>query len=84
MCKTYVDGSGHDESKWHYNGTNELGFQGIFVLKTEKEFKKKPRPIGTRYFEYPTRDGENLARVQRIDFEDKDKDTKQQSWNGIK
>jgi uncharacterized protein (DUF927 family) len=26
---------GHDESKWHYNGVNELGFQGKFVLKAE-------------------------------------------------
>jgi predicted P-loop ATPase len=82
MCKTYVDGSGHDESRWHYNGVNELGFQGKFVLKAEQEFKKKPRPIGTSYFEYPTRDGEKLARVVRIDYKDKDKDIKQQFWSG--
>jgi putative DNA primase/helicase len=70
MCKTYADGSGHDESKWHYTGVNELGFQGKFVLKIEQEFKKKPRPIGTKYYEYPSRDGKPLARVVRLDHED--------------
>lgn len=84
MCKTYVDGSGHDESKWHYTGVNELGFQSKFVLKQEPEFKKKQRPIGTKYYEYPSRDGKPLARVVRIDYADKDKKIWQEYWDGSK
>ncbi|MEG3902065.1 DUF5906 domain-containing protein [Microcoleus sp. B4-C5] len=44
--------------------------------------KKAIRPAGTRYWEYPARDGSPLARVRRIDFGDgRKKDIKQQHWD---
>uniref|UniRef100_UPI00286AD10B hypothetical protein n=1 Tax=Chamaesiphon sp. VAR_48_metabat_135_sub TaxID=2964699 RepID=UPI00286AD10B len=42
-------------------------------------FVKSPRPIGTKYFEYPDRSGEKLARVVRIDYPDKPKKIWQES-----
>jgi hypothetical protein len=84
-CKTYVDGIGHDESQWHYNGANKQGFQGIFVLKqTEPEFVKSPRPKSSKSYYYPNRDGSPLLRVNRIDKGDGNKDFYQQHWNGSK
>ncbi len=84
LCKTHVDGMGHDESTWHYNGVNELGFQGKFVLKTEPEFVKPPRPKGTKSYYYPSREGENLVRVDRIDRGNGKKDFYQKHWDGSK
>ena len=66
MCKTYVDGMGHDESQWHYNGVNELGFQGKFVLKTEPQYVKPPRPKSRKEYFYPDRDHRSLVKVTRI------------------
>jgi phage/plasmid-associated DNA primase len=44
--------------------------------------KKPIRPAQTRYWEYPSRDGEKLVRVRRIDFGNgKKKDIKQQHWD---
>jgi putative DNA primase/helicase len=44
--------------------------------------KKPIRPVQTRYWEYPSRDGEKLVRVRRIDFGNgKKKDIKQQHWD---
>lgn len=84
-CKTYVSGIGHDASKWHYNGTNKQGFQGIFVLKqTEPEFVKSPRPKSSKFYYYPNRDGSPLLRVNRIDKGDGKKDFYQQHWHGSK
>mgnify|MGYP000252820189 CR=1 FL=1 len=85
-CKTFVDGIGHDESKWHYNGVNKQGFQGIFVLKEdEKEFVKSPRAKGKKYYYYPNRDGGLLVRVERIDYgSGKKKDFYQSHWDGSK
>ena len=85
-CKTYVSGIGHDESKWHYNGVNKQGFQGIFVLKEdEKEFVKSPRAKGKKYYYYPNRDGGLLVRVERIDYgSGKKKDFYQSHWDGSK
>ena len=84
MCKTYVDGLGHDESKWHYNGTNELDFQGTFICKTEKEFIKAPRPQSEKHYLYPDRDGNNLVRVTRKDNGKGDKKFYQSHWDGGK
>jgi Protein of unknown function (DUF3987) len=84
-CKTYVDGSGHDSSQWHYNGANKQGFQGIFVLKqVEPEFVKSPRPKSSKSYYYPNRDGFSLLRVNRIDKGDGKKDFYQQHWDGSK
>jgi putative DNA primase/helicase len=84
MCKTCVDGMGHDESKWHYNGVNELGFQGNFVLKAEPEFIKPPRPKSRKDYYYPNRDGSNLVRVTRTDDGKGKKVFYQSHWNGGK
>jgi predicted P-loop ATPase len=84
MCKTYVDGSGHDESKWHYTGVNELGFQGKFVLKTEKEFVKASRPQSEKHYYYPDREGNNLVRVTRKDDGSGKKSFYQSHWDGGK
>ena len=84
MCKTYVDGSGHDESKWHYTGVNELGFQGTFVLKAEKEFVKAQRPNSEKHYYYPDRDGNNLVRVTRKDDGSGKKRFYQSHWDGGK
>ena len=44
--------------------------------------KKAIRPTGTRYWEYPDRDGSPLVRVRRIDFGDgRKKNIKQQHWD---
>jgi hypothetical protein len=84
-CKTYVSGIGHDESQWHYNGTNKQGFQGIFVLKqVELEFVKSPRPKSSKSYYYPNRDGSPLLRVNRIDKGDGKKDFYQQHWDSSK
>ena len=84
-CKTYVDGTGHDSSQWHYNGANKQGFQGIFVLKqVEPEFVKSPRPKSSKSYYYPNRDGSSLLRVNRIDKGDGKKDFYQQHWDGSK
>jgi hypothetical protein len=84
MCKTFVDGSGHDESKWHYTKANKLGFQGTFVLKTEKEFKKKARPKSEKHYYYPNRDGSNLVRVTRKDDGKGNRKFYQGHWDGGK
>jgi putative DNA primase/helicase len=84
MCKTCVDGMGHDESKWHYNGVNELGFQGNFVLKAEPKFIKQPRPKSRKDYYYPNRDGSNLVRVTRTDDGKGKKVFYQSHWNGGK
>jgi putative DNA primase/helicase len=84
MCKTYVDGVGHDESKWHYGGVNELGFQGKFVFKTEAEFVKPPRPQDKKEFYYPDRDGNSLVKVTRIDDGNGGKKFYQNHWDGGK
>jgi putative DNA primase/helicase len=84
MCKTCVDGMGHDESKWHYNGVNELGFQGTFVLKAETEFVKPPRPKSRKDYYYPHRDGSNLVRVTRTDDGKGKKVFYQSHWDGGK
>ena len=83
-CKTYVDGIGHDESQWHYNGVNELGFQGKFVLKTEPEFVKPLRPKSRREYYYPDRDGRSLVKVTRIDDGKGNKSFPQSHWDGGK
>jgi putative DNA primase/helicase len=84
-CKTYVSGIGHDESQWHYNGTNKQGFQGIFVFKqVESEFVKSPRPKSSKSYDYPNRDGSPLLRVNRIDRGDGQKNFYQQHWDGNK
>jgi hypothetical protein len=77
MCKTYSDGAGHDESKWHYNGINKLGFQGTFRLKTAKSVRPKSR----KDYYYPDRDGETLVKVTRIDDGKGKKDFYQQHWD---
>jgi putative DNA primase/helicase len=84
MCKTCVDGMGHDESKWHYNGVNELGFQGNFVLKAAPEFVKPPRPKSRKDYYYPNRDGSNLMRVTRSDDGKGKKVFYQSHWDGGK
>jgi putative DNA primase/helicase len=84
MCKTYVDGMGHDESQWHYNGVNELGFQGKFVLKAEPEFVKPPRPKSRKDYYYPDRDGRSLVKVTRIDDGEGNKGFPQSHWDGGK
>jgi putative DNA primase/helicase len=81
MCKTYCDGTGHDESKWHYNGINELGFQGKFILKADKEFVKPVRPKSRTDYYYPDRDGENLVKVTRIDDGQGKKNFYQYHWD---
>ena len=83
MCKTYVDGSGHDSIKWHYNGVNELGFQGKFVRKTEK-FVKAPRPQSEKHYYYPDIDGASLVRVTRNDDGTGKKNFYQNHWDGGK
>ena len=84
-CKTYVSGIGHDESQWHYQGINKQGFQGIFVLKEEKEFVKTIRSKSKKYYYYPNRDGGLLMRVQRIDYGNGEKkDFYQSHWDGSK
>ena len=85
-CKTYVDGIGHDESKWHYNGVNELGFQGKFILKTESEpkFVKSLRPKNRKEYYYPDRDGRSLVKVTRIDDGKGNKSFPQSRWDGGK
>ena len=83
-CKTYVDGIGHDKSKWHYNGANELGFQGKFVLKTEPEFVKSLRSKNRKEYYYPDRDGRSLVKVTRIDDGKGNKSFPQSHWDGGK
>ena len=85
-CKTYVDGIGHDESKWHYNGVNELGFQGKFILKTESEpkFVKSLRPKNRKEHYYPDRDSRSLVKVTRIDDGKGNKSFPQSHWDGGK
>jgi putative DNA primase/helicase len=100
MCKTYVDGIGHDESQWHYNGVNELGFQGKFVLKTaahrpggflpvvcdktEPAFVKPPRPKSRKEYYYVDRDESPLAKVTRTDDGKGKKGFFQSHWDGGK
>jgi hypothetical protein len=84
MCKTYSSGIGHDESKWHYIGTNELGFQGKFVLKKEQEFIKSSRPKSSKDYDYLTREGSNLVRVSRTDDGSGLKKFYQSHWDGGK
>ena len=84
MCKTYVDGMGHDESQWHYNGVNELGFQGTFVLKTEPAFVKPLRPKSRKDYFYPDRDDNPLAKVTRTDDGKGKKGFFQSHWDGGK
>jgi putative DNA primase/helicase len=84
MCKTCVDGSGHDESQWHYNGVNELGFQGKFVLKKEPAFVKPPRPKSRKDYYYPDRDNHPLVKVTRIDDGEGNKGFPQSHWDGGK
>jgi putative DNA primase/helicase len=84
MCKTYVDGMGHDESQWHYNGVNELGFQGKFVLKAEPDFVKPPRPKSRKDYYYPARDDSPLAKVTRTDDGKGKKVFYQSHWDGGK
>ena len=92
MCKTYVDGIGHDESQWHYNGVNELGFQGKFVLKTEPEFVKPLRPKSRKEYYYVERasaplggrDESPLAKVTRTDDGKGKKGFFQSHWDGGK
>jgi hypothetical protein len=89
MCKTCVDGSGHDESQWHYNGVNELGFQGTFVLKvelekTERDFIKPPRPKSRKEYYYVGRDDSPLAKVTRTDDGKGKKGFFQSHWDGGK
>jgi uncharacterized protein (DUF927 family) len=81
MCKTCVDGMGHDESQWHYNGVNELGFQGKFVLKAEPEFVKPPRPKSRTEYYYPDRDNRPLVKVTRIDDGEGNKGFPQSHWS---
>ena len=85
-CKTYVDGIGHDESRWHYNGVNELGFQGKFILKTESEpkFVKSLRPKNRKEYYYPDRDGRSLLKVTRFDDGEGNKSFPQSHWDGGK
>jgi hypothetical protein len=85
MCKTYSDGAGYDESKWHYNGINKLGFQGIFVRKqVQTDFVKSPRSKSSKSYEYPNRNGCQMIRVCRTEHGDGKKDFYQQHWNGSK
>lgn len=84
MCKTYSSGIGHDESKWHYIGTNELGFQGKFVPKKEQEFIKSSRPKSSKDYYYLTREGRNLVRVSRTDDGSGQKKFYQSHWDGGK
>jgi putative DNA primase/helicase len=84
MCKTYVDGMGHDEAQWHYNGVNELGFQGKFVLKTEPAFVKPLRPKSRKDYYYPDRDNCSLVKVTRIDDGEGNKGFPQSHWDGGK
>jgi putative DNA primase/helicase len=85
MCKTYVDGVGHDPSQWHYNGVNELGFQGKFVLKTDvPQFIKPLRPQQRQEYFYPDREGRNLVRVSRNDDGKGKKSFYQSHWDGEK
>ena len=84
MCKSYVDGTGHDESKWHYTGVNELGFQGKFVLKQEREFVKARRPKDRKDYYYPNRDGSSLVKVTRTDDGNGNKKFSQSHWDGNK
>jgi hypothetical protein len=81
MCKTYSDGAGHDELKWHYNGINKLGFQGKFILKAEKEFVKPVRPKSRTDYYYPDRDGKKLVKVTRIDDGEGNKEFPQSHWD---
>ena len=82
-CKTYSNGIGHDESRWHYTGVNKHGFQGIFVLKEEqKDFAKSPRAKGTVGYYYSNRDGSPLVRINRVDRGDGKKDFYQSHWDG--
>ena len=85
-CKTYVDGIGHDQSQWHYNGANELGFQGKFILKTESEpkFVKSLRPKNRKEYYYADRDGRSLVKVTRIDDGEGNKNFPQSHWDGSK
>ena len=67
MCHSFVDGTGHDESKWHYNGVNKNPIWGNFVLKEDPEFVKLNRPKGSTEYDYPNRDGSPLVKITRID-----------------
>jgi putative DNA primase/helicase len=87
MCKTYADGVGHDESKWHYTGIAGTGFQGKFVLKSERvkpEFQKSPRPQSEKHYFYPDRTGGDLVRVTRRDDGAGNKTFFQSHWDGTK
>ncbi len=86
MCKTFAGGTGHDASKWHFNGESELGFQGEFILKTEKVevFVKPKRPKGRANYFYQDRDGVSLVKVVRIDDGDGNKKFLQSHWDGGK
>jgi uncharacterized protein (DUF927 family) len=71
---------GHDVMKWHYNGVNELGFQGKFILKTAK-YVKPTRPKGRTDYFYPDQNAENLVKVTRIDDGEGNKGFPQSHWD---
>jgi hypothetical protein len=87
MCHTHPDGTGHDESQWHYTKTTDDGMWGVFVLKTERvesEFKKAPRRQGEKHYFYPDRTGGDLVRVTRCDDGAGNKTFFQSHWDGSK
>jgi len=84
MCHSYVDGTGHDVSKWHYNGLNKNPIWGNFVLKEDPEFVKTARPKGHTEYYYLNRDGSPLVKVTRVDDGNGNKQFPQSHWDGSK
>ncbi|WP_333315233.1 DUF3987 domain-containing protein [Microcoleus sp. D3_18a_C4] len=64
---------------WHFDGTSSDSRCGVYVFK--EKTTKDIRPKGTRYWEYPDRNGYPLARVERVDDGEGNKKIKQQRWD---
>lgn len=64
---------------WYFDGTSSDSRCGVYVFK--EKTTKDVRPKGTRFWEYPDRNGSRLVRVVRVDDGEGEKKFSQERWD---